>query len=170
MAKFVVVKEAPTELKKGEYLIDTPSFIPQIEFHKAKKPRSGLTERMYLDAIMNSIGEAYDAGNTNPHSNRVKYHLYTGIKASLDSEVNDIILRAIRSDCSHLLAKYLEEKVRSRPTGTDKVIYVDSNIEGQFDIFTRNGLSQETAEVPQENKHHGKHKEKTEAKKNQADS
>jgi hypothetical protein len=176
MSKFVVVKEAPKDLKKGEYLIDTVSFITQIAQHKAKKPRSNLTERMYLDAIMNSIGEAYDAGNTDPHSNRVKYHNYTGILTPLDEQVNEVILRAIRSDCSHLLGKYLDTKIRNRPVGTQLVIYVDSNIQGQYEIFYKNGLSEQEKEVvqkPKSDKIVGKPaitKDEAEAKKNQVDS
>lgn len=176
MSKFVVVKEKPADLKKGEYLIDTPSFVTQIAQHKVKKPRSNLTERMYLDAIMNSIGETYDAGNTDPHSNRVKYHNYTGILAPEDKDVNEVLLRAIRSDCSHLLGKYLDTKVRQRPKDTTLVIYVDSDIQGQYEIFQNNGLVEDKPEKPQKpasDKVVGKPavtKEQAEAKKNQADS
>jgi len=176
MSKFVIVKEAPADLKKGEYLIDAPSFIAQIEQHKVKKPRSNLTERMYLDAIMNSIGETYDAGNTDPHSSRVKYHNYTGILATTDQEVNEVILRAIKADCSHLLGKYLDTKIKQRPTGTQLVIFVDSEIKGQYEIFQKNGLVEDKPEKPQKpasDKVVGKPaitKEEAEAKKNQADS
>ena len=176
MSKFVVVKEAPTELKKGEYLIDSPSFVDQVSNHKAKKPRNGLTERMYLDAIMNSIGEAYDSGNTDPHSARVKYHNYTGILAETDEAVSDVLLRAIRLDAPHLLPKYLETKVRTRPAGTSLVIYVDSDIKGQYEIFYKYGLSEQEKEVvqkPKSDKVVGKPaitKEEAEAKKNQVDS
>lgn len=177
MSKFVVVKEAPAELKKGEYLIDKPSFLPQILAHRAKKPRSGLTERMYLDAIMNSIGEVYDAGNTDPHSNRVKYHNYIGIQAPQDEDVNEVILRAIKADCSHLLGKYLDAKIKQRPSGTQLVIFVDSNIQGQYEVFHKNGLVEDQPEKPQKpasDKVVGKpaltKEQAAEAKKNQADS
>lgn len=176
MSKFVIVKEAPKDLKKGEYLIDAVSFVAQIAQHKVKKPRSNLTERMYLDAIMNSIAETYDAGNTDPHSGRVKYHNYTGILAPEDNDVNEVLLRAIRSDCSHLLGKYLDNKIVNRPTGTQLVIYVDSDIKGAYEIFQKNGLSEFKEEAPQKPKSDkvvGKPavtKEEAEAKKNQADS
>lgn len=176
MSKFVIVKQAPADLKKGEYLIDTPSFVAQIAQHKVKKPRSGLTERMYLDAIMNSIGEIYDSGNTDPHSSRVKYHNYIGIQAPEDRDVSEVILRAIRSDCSHLLGKYLDIKVKQRPSGTNLVIYVDSDIQGQYEIFQKNGLVEDKPEKlqkPTSDKLVGKPaitKEEAEAKKNQADS
>ena len=176
MSKFVIVKEAPAELKEGEYLIDSPSFVDQVAHHKAKKPRNGLTERMYLDAIMNSIGEAYDSGNTDPHSNRVKYHNYTGILTETDKDVSEVLLRAIRSDCQHLLPKYVETKVRTRPAGTNLVIYVDSDIKGVYEIFHKYGLSEqekETTQKPKSDKVVGKPavtKQQAEANKNQADS
>ena len=37
MAKFLVVKEKPEDLKKGEYVIDTPSFLDEIKQNKTKK-------------------------------------------------------------------------------------------------------------------------------------
>jgi hypothetical protein len=157
MSKFVVVKEAPTELKKGEYLIDKPSFLTQIGLHKAKKPRNGLTGSHYIRMVMDSISQAYDPENMSAYS--IKAHNYEGRKFSTDEEFNDIINEALKADCPNIFPKYLEVKVRARPAGTEKVIYVDSKISHQYEIFYRNGLSEEKVD-----------KSKTDAKKNQADS
>lgn len=174
MSKFVVVKEAPKELKKGEYLIDTPSFVDQIALHKAKKPRNGLTGSHYLRMVMDSISQAYDPENTTAYS--IKAHLYEGRKFASDADMNAIIVQAISNDCPGIFPKYLEAKIRNRPAGTERVIYVDNKISHQYEIFYRNGLSEEVAETPQKPKSDkvvGKPaltKEEAEAKKNQADS
>jgi hypothetical protein len=150
MSKFIVVKEAPKDLKKGEYLIDTPSFVEQIALHKAKRPRNGLTGSHYIRMVMDSIAQVYDPENMTAYS--VKAHNYEGIKFNSDEEFNEIIVRALKADCPAVFPKYLEVKVRNRPAGTEKVIYVDSDIRGQYEIFYKNGLSEEVKEVSEKKK------------------
>lgn len=150
MSKFVVVKEAPKELKKGEYLIDAPSFVPQIALHKAKRPRNGLTGSHYIRMVMDSISQAYDPEGMTAYS--IKAHNYDGIKFNSDEEFNEIMVRALRADCPSIFPKYLEVKLRARPTGTERVIYVDSDIKDQYEIFYRNGLGEEKQEVADKKK------------------
>lgn len=171
MSKFVVVKEAPKDLKKGEFLIDTPSFLPQIALHKAKKPRNGLTGSHYIRMVMDSIAQAYDPENMTAYS--VKAHKYEGLPFATDEDFNKIIVEALRQDCPSVFPKYLDVKVRSRPAGTERVIYVDSDIAGQLEIFYRNGLSEETSQKTKSNQTVGKPavtNAQAEAQKNQADS
>ena len=174
MAKFIVVKEAPKELKKGEYLIDSPSFVDQIALHSTKKPRNGLTGSHYLRMIMDSISQAYDPENTTAYS--IKAHLYEGRKFETDQDMNDIMVQAIQNDCPSIFPKYLEAKIRNRPVGTELVIYVDSKIPHQYEIFYRNGFAEiveKESQKPKSDKVVGKPaitKEEAEAKKNQADS
>ena len=146
MSKFVIVKEAPKDLKKGEYLIDKPSFVEQIALHKHKKPRNGLTGSHYIRMVMDSIAQAYDPEHMTAYS--IKAHKYEGRAFSTDEEFNDIIVQALVEDCPSVFPKYLETRVRARPAGTTKVIYVDSNIEGQLEIFYRNGLGEDKVETP----------------------
>jgi hypothetical protein len=146
MSKFVVVKEAPKDLKKGEYLIDKPSFIEQINLHKMKRPRNGLTGSHYIRMVMDSIAQAYDPEGMTAYS--IKAHLYEGRPIASDEAFNDILVEALRNDCPSVFPKYLETKVRARPTGTEKVIYVDSDIKGQYEIFYKNGLGEEKVEAP----------------------
>lgn len=150
MSKFVVVKEAPKEIKKGEYLIDKPSFVEQIALHSAKKPRNGLTGSHYLRMITDSIAQAFDPENMTAYS--IKAHLYEGRQFSSDEEMNAIMVEALKQDYPSVFAKYLEVKVRNRPSKTERVIYVDSDISGQYEIFYRNGLSEEKQEAPQKDK------------------
>lgn len=150
MSKFVVVKEPPKELKKGEYLIDKPSFLEQIALHAAKKPRNGLTGSHYIRMVTDSIAQTYDPENMTAYS--IRAHLYEGRPFSSDEDMNAIMVEALRNDCPSVFAKYLEVKVRNRPSKTERVIYVDSDISGQYEIFYRNGLSEEKEEAPQKSK------------------
>jgi ribosomal protein S24E len=140
MSKFIVVKEAPKKINKGEYLIDTPSFLPQIALHKTKVPRNGLTGLHYIRMIIDSIAQAYDPENMTAYS--VKAHNYEGRKFSSEEEMNKIILEMLHSDCPGVFTKYLENKIRNRPSGTSLVIYVDSKIPFQYEQFYKNGLSE----------------------------
>jgi hypothetical protein len=174
MAKFVVVKEAPAELKKGEYLIDKPSFLPQIVYHRAKTPRNGLTGTHYLRMLTDSIAQAYDPENMTAYS--IKAHMYEGLKFNNDEDINNIIVTALKNDYPAVFGKYLDNKIRNRPKGTERIIYVDSNIKDQYEIFYRNSIDEEKVEAPQKPKSDkvvGKPaitKEQAEAQKNQADS
>lgn len=174
MSKFKVVKEAPTELKKGEFLIDTPSFLEQINLHKTKVPRNGLTGSHYIRMVVDSIAQAYDPENMTAYS--VKAHNYEGRKFSTPEEMNAIVLEMLHNDYPAVFVKYLDTKIRTRPTGTNLVYYVDSKIPGQYETFYKNGLSEvekEVVEKPKSDKVVGKPavtKEQAEAKKNQADS
>lgn len=173
MSKFIVVKEAPKDLKKGEYVIDTPSFLEQIALHRAKKPRNGLTGSHYIRMVVDSIAQRYNPEQMTAYS--VKAHNYEGRPFTTDEQFNDIIVEALRNDCPSVFPKYLDVKIRTRPSGTEKVIYVDSDIAGQYEIFYSNGLSEEKNEASFKVKSDrvvGKPavtKEQAEAQKNQAD-
>lgn len=140
MSKFKVVKEAPKELNKGEYLIDKPSFLEQINLHKTKVPRNGLTGSHYIRMVIDSIGQAYDPENMTAYS--VKAHLYEGRKIESAEDMDKIVVEMLESDYPAVFAKYLDKKIKSRPSKTDLVIYVNSDIKGQYEIFYQNGLSE----------------------------
>lgn len=151
MSKFIVVKEAPTELKNGEYLIDHPSFKEQIALHKAKQPRNGLTGSHFIRMVADSIAQAYDPDNMTAYS--IKAHLYEGRSFSSDEDLDKIFVEAMRADCPQVFTKYLDAKIRNRPAKTDLVIYVDSKIPFQYEQFYKNGLSEVVPEKPQKPKY-----------------
>jgi hypothetical protein len=140
MSKFTVVKEAPKDLKKGEYLIDKPSFLTQIKLHNSKKPRNGLTGSHYIRMIIDSIAQAYDPENMTAYS--IKAHKYEGRPFNSDEDMDAIIVDALKQDCPSVFTKYLDVKVRTRPSGTSHVFYVDSKIPFQYETFYKNGLSE----------------------------
>jgi len=141
MSKFKVVQEVPTELSKGEFAIDKPSFLPQIAMHKTKKPRNGHTGSNYIRMIIDSIGQEYDPENMTAYS--VKAHNYDGRKFSSDEEMNEIVLEMLKADYPAVFAKYLDKKIKTRPTNTSLIYYVDSGINSFREIFYKNGLSEQ---------------------------
>ena len=150
MSKFVVVKEAPKELNEGEYLIDKPSFLEQIVQHKSKKSRNGVTGAHYLRIITDSIGQKYDPENMTAYS--IKAQQYEGLPFSTDEDINNILLQALTKDYPAVFPKYLETKIKNRPTNTKLVIYVNSGIKNQYEIFYRNGLSEVEKQKPEQKK------------------
>jgi hypothetical protein len=173
MAKFIVVSQKPESLKKSEYLIDSPSFLDEITLHRHKAPKNGLTGGFHMRMILDSIAQKYDPQNMTAYSARV--HNYEGRPFSSDEELNDIVVEMLKSDYPAVFPKYLDVKIKSRPKGTELVIYVDSSIKNQYEILYSNGLSElekEEVKKPKSDRIIGKPavtKEQAEALKNQAD-
>jgi len=168
MSKFRVVKNPPQQLKEGEYLIDTPSFLTQINQHRTKIPRNGLTGPNYIRNIVDTIAQTYDPENMTAYS--VKAHNYDGRAFSSPEEMDAIVVEMLKADYPAVFAKYLDVKIKGRPSKTQLIVYVDSDIKGQYEIFYKNGLSEDKAEKPKSDKVVGKPavtKEEAEALKNQ---
>lgn len=126
MAKFVPVKEAPTELKKGEYVIDAPNFLPEIFQQRAKSPKTGLVARFHLRLVIDTIGQKYDPENMTGWV--VKSHLFEGRPFKTDEEFNAIVVEALQMCYPQVFDKYLESKLKNRPSGTELVYFVESNL------------------------------------------
>jgi hypothetical protein len=139
MPKFQIVKEAPKDLKKGEYLIDKPFFKEEIAMHKLKTPRNGLTGTHHLRALLGSIAENYDPENMTAFS--VKVHNYEGIAFSSDAELNDLLIKMLRADYPSIFTKYLDKKIRVRPAKTEMIYYVDSSIPFMYETFYKYGFN-----------------------------
>lgn len=141
MSKFKVVEATPEDLKKGEHVIGKPSFMEQIALHSTKKPRNGLTGSHYIRMIVDSIAQAYDPENMTAYS--VKVHNYEGRKFTGDEEMNAIVVEMLTNDYPAVFGKYLDNKIKSRPSGTSMVYYVNSDIPNQLELFYKNGLSED---------------------------
>ena len=171
MSKFIVVSQKPETLKEGEYLIDQPSFLDEIALHRHKAPRNGLTGSFHLRMILDSIAQKYDPQNMTAYSARV--HNFEGRPFSSDEELNSIIVEMLATDYPAVFSKYLDLKIKSRPKGTELVVYVDSDIQNQYEIFYSNGLSEfKEVKKPKSDRVVGKPaitKEQAEALKKQAE-
>lgn len=122
MAKFVVVKEAPTkELEKGEIVIGQPNFIEQIEANQKKAPKHGLTGINHLREVLNSIGQKYD-----PEMNvmRIKLLNYEGHAFKTNADISVLVNTILKNEYPKLFDKYLEYELKNRPMNTKLVYYV----------------------------------------------
>lgn len=140
MSKFKVVTEAPETLEKGEYVIDKPSFLEQVRENSAKKPKNGLTGSYYLRMIADAIAAKYAPGVMTAFS--FKAHLYEGRPFTTDEDVDKILLEALTNDFPAIFTHYLDNKIKTRPSGTTMIYYVDSGLNNAKDIFYANGLSE----------------------------
>lgn len=141
MSKFKTIINPPTKLDKGDYVIDKPSFLEQVQENAAKKPKTGLTGTYYLRAIVDSIAAKYSPGVMTAYV--IKSHLYEGRPFKTDEDVNNIILEALTKDYPAIFPLYLDNKIKTRPAGTKMVYYVDSGLSNAKEIFYANGFSEE---------------------------
>lgn len=135
MSKFVVVKEAPKKLEKGEIVISPPDFIEEIRANSRRAPRLKQTGVNHLREILNTIADKYDN-----EMNTMKFKLvnYEGIAYNDDADLSAIILRILQDERPSLFDRYLDHQIKSRPINTKLVYYL-----GSFNSttpFYKNGL------------------------------
>lgn len=137
MAKFTLVKEIPTSLRREEYLIKMPDFLEEIDENAKKAPRGGQVGMNHLRTIVGTIGTKYDptltAWNIKPHS-------YDGRPYSSREELSSIVLELLKEQHPSAIHGYIDSKIKERPHGTKLIYFV-----GPFEwttMFIRNGIDQ----------------------------
>lgn len=139
MAKFLIVKELPTNTEPGDYLIDKPNFLDEVLQHKSKAPRNKLTAPHHLRGILDTIAHNYDPENMTAYT--IKVHKYEGRPFASDEELSDILVEAIRAEHPSLFTKYLDKKIKLRPKDTKTIYLLDTKIPFAYETFYQNGLS-----------------------------
>src|ERR1035437_5277606 len=130
MAKFVLVKDVPATLGKGEIVINPPDFLEQIQENSRKAQKRKITGINHLREVLHAIGYKYD-----PELNVYKMHLvnYEGIAYKDDSDLCNIIHSILKSEYPKIFDKYLEFQLKNRPIGTKLVYYTgDFTTTGAF--------------------------------------
>lgn len=135
MSKYVVVKEAPEKLEKGEIVINPPTFVEQINENVRKAPRQNLTAINHLREILQSIAVKYD-----PDMNVMKFRLvnYEGVPYANVGELSAIVTRILRNEYPAVFDRYLDYELKNRPLGTKLIYYTGDFITTA--PFTRAGL------------------------------
>lgn len=128
MAKFVVVKEAPTSLEKGEFLIEAPNFLEQVVANARKAPKHNQTAVHHLREILNSIAEKYDH-DMNPLS--VKLVNYVGLPFTSNEDLSAIVVRILKNEYPAVFDKVVAYDLTKRPMNTKLVYYT-----GEFNTTT----------------------------------
>lgn len=135
MSKFVVVKQAPADLRDGEHVIEMPTFLEEIQANANKAPRNNLVGVNHLRAIVGSIGDKYDPALT---SWNIRPHEFEGRAFANDRELSRIVIELLEKQYPSIFDSYLSHKVKQRPVGTKLVYFV-----GPFQksmAFFMNGL------------------------------
>lgn len=135
MAKFVVVKEAPAELRSGEVVITAPTFIEEVRQNMAKAPKGGHTAPNHLRYIVGSIGQKYDENLT---AWTVRPNLFEGRPYANEHELAAIVVEMLQSQYPAIFNKYLEYQIKNRPVGTKLIYYVGDF--GSTTAFFSNGI------------------------------
>ena len=144
MAKFVVVKEAPASLEKGEMVISQPDFLDEIRANAKKAPRVKQTGINHLREVLNAVGVKYD-----PDMNVFKIRLvnYEGLPYKDEADFSAIIQRILKTEYPVIFDKVLEYQLKNRPMNTKLVYYVgDINSTGPFYKFGLDHLEEKDIE------------------------
>lgn len=120
MAKFVVTKEVPKVLDKGEIVINAPSFLEQVEANSRKAPKHYQTAVHHLREILNAIAEKYD-NEMNPLS--IKLVNYVGLPFKDSNDINAIITRILKNEYPSVFDKVLAYELKNRPMNTKLIYY-----------------------------------------------
>ena len=130
MAKFVVVKQAPETLEKGEIVIAQPDFLDQIRANAKKAPKHNQTGINHLREVVNSIGDKYDK-EMNVY--KIRMLNYEGLPFKTEQDLSVIVNRILKNEYPVIFDKYLEHEIINRPLNTKLVYYVgDFTTTGPF--------------------------------------
>ncbi len=139
MSKFVVVKQAPEKLEKGEYVLTMPNFLEEIRESHGKAGVRKLTGVNHLRAIAGLIGQRYAPEDFSPYKHVVPAN-FDGIPYSTDEDLSKVVLNMFMATYPQILDKYFDTKIKQRPFGTKLVYFVGDFL--HTGNLQRNGLDQ----------------------------
>jgi hypothetical protein len=134
MSKFVIVKTAPANLRKGEVVLESPSFLEQIRAN-AHKARKGLTAVNHMRDILNAIQQRFEA---DINVFKIPFSQYEGLPFANEDELSKIVIRLLKKESPGVFEKVLEYNIKNRPHGS-KLIYYVGDLDGTGPFF-RNGI------------------------------
>ena len=135
MSKFVIVKQLPETLNKGEFVVTEPNFMPEISQNSRKASRTKHTGINHLREILNSIANKYDQ---NMEVMRIRLSNYEGLPYESETQLHDIVTRILKNEYPTVLAKCIDHQIKSRPMGT-KLVYFSGTLNSATPFYD-NGL------------------------------
>ena len=137
MSKFACVEKAPEELKKGELIIDMPTFLVEIK-ESTRLPGTvrKVTRNNDLRNALTYIGMKYMPGVYNSY--RVPVSKYEGIEYADVEDFSKILMKIIKIHSPELIEAYLESAIKSRPLDVE-LIYFTGPWQ-QTGVFQKNGI------------------------------
>jgi len=118
--KYVCVKEAPSKLRPGEYVVHTADFIPQIKDSMRRAGRGNTLQNNHLRSIIQLIISAYNVEDKSEFNVRINRH--EGLEYSSVEDISKIVCNMLRIEYPEIFDIHLAKSIQERPMGT-KVIY-----------------------------------------------
>ena len=121
MAKFVVVKQAPEILERGEIVLSQPDFMEQVVANIKKAPKFKQTAINHLREVLTSIAEKYDH---DMNVFKIRLLNYQGLAFNSNEDMSAIVVNILKNEYPIIFDKYLEHQLKNRPMTTKLVYYV----------------------------------------------
>jgi hypothetical protein len=123
---FTVVKNAPTELEKDEYIINAPSFMEEVQSCRLKRPRSGIMTANYIREILQAIGSKY-IGHDFSAATDINISNFINSPCENEEQAHASIMRILKQQYPQMLDAYIRYQLKQRPFGTRFVYYLGCN-------------------------------------------
>ncbi len=136
MSKFIRVSEAPATLQKGEYVIEMPTFLEEVNDPRIRKPANRKTAIHMLRAISELIGSKYDPTFNTYHTIRMAYYVDRPFATSED--LSKIVVEMFEKEYPQIFYSYIDYKIKNRPPSTKLVYFVGTHEYSK--VFLSNGL------------------------------
>ena len=137
MSRFVLVKELPEDLRKGEFNIKFPDFKEEIEQYYARmNNRFKITQINVLRNIFTTISTKY--GSPVDYGNKIPFSQHEGIKVDTLEDMVRVVNEMIRQYAPDAYRRQMEKQLKDRPVGI-KVCYFDGPF-GYTNVFDNLGI------------------------------
>jgi hypothetical protein len=137
--RFVRVKKAPAELKKDEYVIPAPSFLPEVKDCTKKCPRNGTMTINYLRELIARVAYVYAPADFDPMTT-INVSYFKGTPCSTEEEANEILLRIFTQQYTPMLDAFVATRLKMRPSGTRLVYFLGTGL--QLTSFLKLGFEE----------------------------
>lgn len=122
MSKFLILKNPPETLEKGEFVIHEPNFMPEIVATRQKRPKSNLLTVNYLREVIAAVGLKY-IGEDFDVLRSVNVSKYVGIPCDTEEQIHEVLIKAFDSQCPEILRAVVHYQFKQRPSRTNLIYY-----------------------------------------------
>jgi len=135
--KFVCVKEAPKDLRKGEYIIAMPNFIEEVQSNAQRKGSTSVTRNKHLRHLIGTVGMNYGPEEFSPYTD-VRTQPYEGLPFKTDEDLSKILVRIFEAEYPAMFDHYIAKKIKGRPMATKVIYFVGDFLDSK--AFTEAGF------------------------------
>jgi len=112
-------------LQKGEYVINEPSFLDEVQLCERKRPRNHVMSINYLREVVAAIGFKYIGDTFNPITD-VNVISAKGVPCETVEQSHEIIVKLFKQHFPRIFDAYVEYHVKRRPNGTNLIYFLGS--------------------------------------------